>query len=63
MALCQQNHCLHPAGVLQKPYQAGIYTNLLAASGKGERQQGSGRKAAQERECSDTAFPLRYKAG
>lgn len=63
MVLCQQNPCLHPAGVLQKLPQAGIYTSLLAAPGKGERQQGSGRKAAQERECSDTALPLRYKAG
>lgn len=63
MVLCQQNHCLHPAGVLQKNPQAGIYTSLLAAPGKGERQQSRGRKAAEERECSDTAFPLRYKAG
>lgn len=61
LVLCQQNHCLHPAGVLQKPPQAGIYTSLLAAPGKGERQHG--RKAAQEMQCSDMAFPLRYRPG
>lgn len=36
MVLCQQNHCLHPADVLQKPHQAGVYSSLLAAPGKGE---------------------------
>lgn len=49
MVLCQQNHCLHPAGaILQKWPQAVIYTSLSVAPGKGEGQQSSGRKAARE---------------
>lgn len=63
MALCQQNHCLYPAGViLQKPPQVAIYISLSAAPGKGEGQHGSGRKAAQGRECGDMAFPFLCKA-
>lgn len=62
MVLSQQNlsaSCWCPA----KTSSGTDYSSVLAAPGESERQQGSSRKAAQERECSDTAFPLRYKAG